>query len=114
MAKGRVLSNKWHTDAGFTFGTMEIESGADIYRIWYKNENIIMWKNGAYFCTVPDLICVFNDREGEPQLNPHAEEGCDVSIAVLPAAKEWTTARGLEVLGPRSFGHDVGWTPFCG
>ena len=32
---------------------------------------------------------------------------------VLPAAKEWTTPRGLEVFGPRSFGHDVDYLPYC-
>ena len=113
VTKGEILSNEWYTEAGYTFGTMEIGSGEDIYRIWYQNENIIMWKNGAYFCTVPDLICVFNDRDAEPQLNPYAEKGCRVSVAVLPAPKEWTTERGLNVFGPRSFGHDIDWTPFC-
>jgi DUF917 family protein len=114
IAKGKVKSNEWRTESGYTFGTMEIESGADIYRIWYQNENIIMWKNSEYFCTVPDLICVFNDRDKMPQLNPYAEAGCDVSIVILPAPKEWTTPRGLEVFGPRSFGHNIDWLPFCG
>ena len=47
------------------------------------------------------------------QLNPFAKVGCPVSIVVLPAAKEWTTPRGLEVFGPRSFGHDVDYLPYC-
>ena len=113
VAKGIIRSNEWYTEAGYTFGTMEIESDADIYRIWYQNENIIMWKNDAYFCTVPDLICVFNDRDREPQLNPNAEKSCEVSIVALPSPKEWTSKRGLEIFGPRSFAHDVDWVPFC-
>ncbi len=114
IAGGKIISNDWYTEGGYTFGTMEVESGSDIYRIWYQNENIIMWKNGEYFCTVPDLICMFNDREKMPQLNPYAEVGCPVSIIALPAPEMWTTPRGLEVFGPRSFGYDVEWTPFCG
>ena len=31
----------------------------------------------------------------------------------LPAPAAWTTQRGLEVFGPRSFGYDVDYTPFC-
>lgn len=114
VCRGTVKKNDWYTEAGFTFGTMEIESTeGDLYRIWYQNENIIMWKNGKYFATVPDLICVFNEEEKMPQLNPFAKKGCAVSIIVIPAAKEWTTERGLEVLGPKSFGHDVEYVPFC-
>ncbi len=113
VADGVVASNEWYTEGGYTFGTMEIKSGEDVYRIWYQNENIIMWKNGSYFVTVPDLICVINNEEKMPQLNPFAKVGCPVSIVVLPAAKEWTTPRGLEVFGPRSFGHDVDYLPYC-
>jgi len=113
--RGKVVKNDWGTEAGYTVGTMYIEgTGAfagNEYRIWYQNENIIMWKNGEYYITVPDLICVFNDDEKEPQLNPYAKEGENVSVIILPAPAEWTTERGLEVFGPRSFGYDVDWRP---
>lgn len=113
VADGVILKNEWYTEGGYTVGTMEIKSNEDIYRIWYKNENIIMWKNEKYFVTVPDLICVFNNEEKMPQLNPYAKKGCPVSIIVLPAAKEWTTQRGIDVFGPKSFGYDVEYLPFC-
>ena len=35
------------------------------------------------------------------------------AVIALPAPKEWTTPRGLEVFGPRSFGHDVDYRPYC-
>ena len=34
-------------------------------------------------------------------------------LAALPAPAEWTTERGLEVFGPRSFGFDVDYVPYC-
>lgn len=113
VADGVVVKNEWYTEGGYTLGTMEVKAGEDVYRIWYQNENIIMWKNGRFFVTVPDLIVLFNNQEKMPQLNPFAREGCPVSIVVLPAAKEWTTQRGLEVFGPKSFGYDVEYLPFC-
>ena len=54
---------------------------------------------------------MFNDDAKEPQLNPYAQEGEAVSVIILPAPKEWTTEKGLEVFGPRSFGYDVDWKP---
>lgn len=113
VASGEIMKNDWYTEAGFTYGTMEIQSESDVYRIWYQNENIIMWKNEEFYVTVPDLICVLNDEEKMPQLNPHAQVGTAVSIIVLPAHAEWTSPRGLEVFGPKSFGYDVEYTPYC-
>ena len=40
-------------------------------------------------------------------------ERAAAAIVALPAAKEWTTERGLEVFGPRSFGYDIDYKPFC-
>ena len=63
--------------------------------------------------TVPDLICMFNMDEDMPQLNPYAKVGENVKVIALPAPEEWTTKRGLEVFGPRSFGYDMDYKPFC-
>ena len=83
-------------------------------KIWYQNENIISWLDGRYAATVPDLICMFNRREQMPQLNPYAKAGDPMSLVVLPAPAEWRTKRGLEVFGPKSFGYDTDYVPFCG
>lgn len=71
------------------------------------------WLDGEPYVTVPDLICVFNLDEGMPQINPDAEIGEHAAVVALPAPEEWTTPRGLEVFGPRSFGFDVDYKPFC-
>ena len=56
---------------------------------------------------------MFDLDQGLPQLNPFARVGEKVAVTALPAAAEWTTLRGLEVFGPRSFGHDVDYRPYC-
>lgn len=117
MFTGVVKESRFETRGGYTYGDTVI-AGADAYagrelKIWYQNENIISWLDGAYYVTVPDLICMFDMDEAMPQLNPYARVGERVELVALPAPKEWTTPRGLEVFGPKSFGHDVDYVPFC-
>ena len=81
-------------------------------RIWYQNENIIAWLDGRVWITVPDLICLFNEDQALPQLNPYGDAGAHVSVVCLPAPADWTTARGLELFGPRFFGFDTDYRPF--
>ena len=117
MFRGVVTKSTYETRDGFTFGDTEIR-GAGEYaghtlRVWYQNENIISWLDGEIFVTVPDLICLFDLDEKMPQLNPYAREGENVAVIALPAPNEWTTQRGLEIFGPRFFGYDVDYTPYC-
>lgn len=117
MFVGVVSESSFETRDGYTFGDTVIK-GIGAYegrtlRIWYQNENIISWLDGEFFVTVPDLICMFDLDEKMPQMNPYARVGENVAVTVLPAPKEWTTQRGLEVFGPRSFGYDVDYKPYC-
>ena len=117
MFKGTVSESSYETRDGYTYGDTVI-TGTDEYsghtmHIWYQNENIISWLDDEFYVTVPDLICVFNMDEKMPQLNPYAAVGEQVEVTALPAPVEWTTKRGLEVFGPRSFGFDVDYRPFC-
>ena len=117
MFRGVVTKSTYETRDGFTFGDTEIR-GAGEYaghtlRVWYQNENIISWLDSEIFVTVPDLICLFDLDEKMPQLNPYAREGENVAVIALPAPNEWTTQRGLEIFGPRFFGYDVDYTPYC-
>jgi len=117
MFRGTVTESSFETRDGYTYGDTVIEGVGEYaghkLHIWYQNENIISWMDDEYFVTVPDLICLFNLDEGMPQLNPYAVVGENVAVTALPAPEEWTTQRGLEVFGPRSFGYDVDYVPYC-
>jgi len=115
LFKGKVRDFSWWDEDGFTFGNTYIDGEGDYanstYRIWFKNENIVAWRDDEIDVTVPDLICVFNADRGEPVINPHYETGMRVSVIGLPAPKEWRTERGLEVFGPKHFGYDIEYVP---
>lgn len=118
MFTGIVTESGFETRDGYTFGNTAV-TGTGAYeghtlKIWYQNENIISWLDGEFYVTVPDLICVFNLDEVMPQLNPYTKAGERVGIAALPAPEEWRTPRGLGVFGPRSFGYNTDYSPFCG
>lgn len=109
--KGNVKKVNWEDREGFTFGDMEI-SGREEYqkdnlKIWFQNENIISWKNGEIFITVPDSINIVDDLKNMPLLNPFAEEGMEVTVFAIKAFPQWRTQKALDVFGPKFFGYDV-------
>jgi len=115
LFRGKVNSFEWKDEGGFTLGEVHLAgendyTGSD-YKIWFKNENIITWRDSQVDITVPDLVCVFDNASGDPVLNPHYREGMSVTVVGLCGASEWRSPRGLELLGPRHFGFDVDYVP---
>ncbi len=101
---------KWEDREGFLYGEMTIAGtrsySGSAYRIWFKNENIIAWRDGQVDVTAPDLICVLERTTAKPVNNPHVKKGAEVTVLAFSAPKEWLTPRGLEILVPRFFGFD--------
>ena len=115
LFRGRVSTFSWEEKDGFTWGQVEIagqgaDAGAD-YRVWFKNENLMAWRDGEPDVTAPDLICCFSGETGQPITNPNHEVGRAVTVVGLPAAAAWRTERGVAILGPRHFGFDVDYSP---
>lgn len=108
--KGRVEDFDYKTEDGFTIGVVTIKGTGEYenstYKTWFKNEHIFSWLNDEIDVTVPDLICMIDEDTKEPVTNPNYKIGMNVAVFALPAPKEWTTERGLEVFGPKSFGKD--------
>lgn len=105
---GTVKSQPYETVNGYTIGNTYITTDAgDELRLWYRNENIIMWKNGVPDYTAPDLICILDAETGRPVENPTLREGEKVAVLLFPCDPMWKTPRGLELLSPRAFGFDM-------
>ncbi|EHK98436.1 putative Hydantoin utilization protein A [Glarea lozoyensis 74030] len=57
--------------------------------------------------SVPDLICVIDAQNGEAIGTPEYRYGLLVIVLGITASEKWTsTARGLEIGGPKGFGMD--------
>lgn len=115
LFQGEVSVFQYDTVDGFTVGDIEIKGkgqyDGQVYHIWFKNEHIISWRDGEVDVTVPDLICVFDDTGNEPVINPNFTPGQKVSVIGLPAPSVWRLPRGLEIFGPKHFGHDIEYIP---
>lgn len=115
LFQGKVSKHHYETVDGFTVGDVYLAGEGDFagseYRIWYKNEHIISWRDGKVDVTVPDLICLFNDDTNEPNLNPYYEVGMKATVIGLKSPDQWRTARGMEIFGPTHFKLDTEYQP---
>ncbi|MBC7094459.1 DUF917 domain-containing protein [Thermococcus sp.] len=114
LFKGVVTKSTWRDDSGFTIGEFELEGvdkfKGETYKVWFKNENLISWRNGEIDVTIPDLISILTP-DGYPVTNPNVKEGKEYVVVGFPAPDLWRTPKGLEVFGPKYLGLDIDYTP---
>ncbi|MBI5838858.1 MAG: DUF917 domain-containing protein [Chloroflexi bacterium] len=115
LFEGAVSNFRYETVDGFTVGETEMTGTGkyegQTYRVWFKNENLMSWRNSEADVTAPDLICIFDSTTNAICENPHLRVGQKVSVIGFPAPDEWRSSKGLELLSPRRFGFDVEYTP---
>jgi DUF917 family protein len=111
---GRVVRE---SREGFVWGEIEIIGIRDdwrhAYRIWFKNENLLGWKDGVLDICCPDQIIVLEKETGRGVYNwgDQLREGLTVVVLGAMASDQWRTDRGLELFGPKHFGFDIEYEP---
>lgn len=113
LAEGKRTAFEDEDRIGYYWGTTTIQSDAgDEYKIWFKNENHVCWKNGEPFVSSPDLICVVDRHTGEPIPNPKMRQAQEVAIIVLPCDERLRQDKIKQVLDPQYFGsEDISYVP---
>lgn len=114
VGRGLIQNLKTRDYGGYYWGTYEIK-GDDgrLYRIWFKNENHVLWIDGRPAVTSPDLISIIDLDSKAPLLNSHLENGRNVGIVVSPAYDFYHEEKSIESFGPRYFGFDFDYIPFA-
>ncbi|MCD7845203.1 MAG: DUF917 domain-containing protein [Oscillospiraceae bacterium] len=114
LASG-VVTGKETKDDGYYYGTHTIKgTGADegnTFKIWFKNENHVMWKNDQPYVTSPDIITVVDAKTGEPYANPVLAVGTEVYVIGLKTDPSFRNEKGISILGPRYFKFDFDYVP---
>ncbi len=115
LFKGTVSKRQWENTRGYQIGTTEItgtgEYAGHEFKIWFKNEHHISWKDGRPFVTSPDLLAVVNADTAEPITNTYLSEGARVAVLGMKVNKFFRTPSGIHVLGPKHFGFDLEYRP---
>ncbi|MBI5300863.1 MAG: DUF917 domain-containing protein [Chloroflexi bacterium] len=115
LFKGSITKREWESKGGYQIGTTDIagvgEFAGHLFRIWFKNEHHITWRDGQPFVTSPDLIAVVASDTGEPITNTYLAEGMNVAVIGAPGDPAFRTPIGIATLGPRHFGFDLEYRP---
>ncbi len=95
---------------GFMWGDILLkgsdEFSAEEFKIWFKNENLIGWRNDRVDITCPDAIVIVDAQSGTGLYNwgDHFQKGRKVVVIGIPAAPIWRSEKGEEIFGPGHFG----------
>jgi uncharacterized protein len=110
---GQVSNYDWADKGGYLVGDVEITGSGTYsgqkYKLAYKNENLISWRDGRVSITSPDIITMIDHSTGKAVLNPDFKKGQEVTIIGIPAPAPWRTEAGLRVSGPAHFGYDASY-----
>ncbi len=111
---GKIKQFNVKDEGGFVIGDVIITNEEkDQFKVWFKNEYLVTWKNERPFVTSPDLICIVDKQTGEG-LTPWGDDFTkDREVVVLGGtnAPIWYTKKGLNIFGPRHFGFDLDYQP---
>jgi uncharacterized protein len=119
LLRGEAAANEWDPTASNAWRVFNYrirgtgpDEGHD-FRIWVKNEQHIVWRDGDVLATSPDLIVVVDAATGVPlTTRGDVTPGRQVAVVGLPPLDPaWRTPKGLELLGPRHFGFDIDYVP---
>ncbi len=118
LFKGEVSEAEWENRAGFMFGygTHHLkgveEDAGHTGKVWYKNENHIVWKDDKPFVTSPDLIALVDLDTGEAKPNSVVAAGQRLAVIGTKASDPaYRTEKGLTILSPQHFGFDIPYVP---
>ncbi|EFQ25141.1 uncharacterized protein GLRG_00285 [Colletotrichum graminicola M1.001] len=127
LFRGKIVGVERVTRAGRAYGEVIIENGAssggangggrertgaERVKIPFKNQNVLAKKvhgdgTEEILTMVPDLVCVIDAQNGEAIGTQEYRYGLLVVVLGITASEKWTsTARGIEIGGPKGFGMD--------
>jgi len=81
------------------------------FKIWYKNEYHVSWRDDKPFVTSPDSMIIVDLKTGEPALSYDFSVGDHVAVVGRKGHEVHRTEKGIEVLGPQHFGFDFDYVP---
>ncbi len=115
IGKGIITKKETEDREGYYWGTYNVKGMDDLkgksYKIWFKNENHVLWENDIPIATSPDMIILLRWRDGQPLSNTHLSQGEEIGMIIVPARDQFLCDNAIAALGPRHFGFDFDYKP---
>lgn len=115
LFEGKIAGFQWKDQGGYLVGDIDISGSGkyqgSTFKIAYKNENLVSWRDGKFSVTCPDLITIVIKDSAKAIANPEFEKGREVVVIGFASPPNWRTPRGLELFGPQRFGFDTPYIP---
>lgn len=112
---GKIVDVERRTIEGWVRGVVQLDGADDdagsAMEISFQNENLVAWRDGEIVATVPDLICIVNQEDGEPVTTEMLRYGYRVVVLGIPCSPMLRTREALDVVGPPAFGYDLPFEP---
>lgn len=116
VGRGVIKNFEPLDSGGYYWGTYEIEGegkgAGERYRIWFKNENHVLWKGDTVICTSPHLISLIDLNENFPLNNSNLKNGIPVGIVISEAHEYYQTPEAIQAFSPRVLGCPIDYVPF--
>lgn len=102
--KGEIITQDENEKNGFTSGELLIRSKENNYRILYRNEYLILFKNDEVSITCPDSIYLIDQNTRKGINNSEKNKGKKVFIFGRRAIDIWRTRKGKRLFSPKNLG----------
>jgi len=106
VGEGLVVEDEKQEIEGFTRGYLTVKTASATFKIEFKNEYLVLLKDGSVQVTCPDFICVVDTKTRLGLNNGYNNKGKRVTIYIRPAIKQWRTKAGLRLFAPEKLGLD--------
>jgi DUF917 family protein len=114
--EGVISKYTWKDERGFLFAEAQVSGKGEYKGRKLKssivNEHIMCWIDDKPAVMPPDLIMFLDPSTGLGITNDKLERGKQVVVLGSSINKVWRQKKGLELFGPRHFGHPYNYIPF--
>lgn len=115
LFKGKVTKKEWKDEEGYYIGFHTLDGDDEFKgekaRIFFKNENHIVWKDGNYLASSPDLICCIRPDTVKPVRNEEIEIGSYLEVYGFSCNPIMQRKEVMDRLCPRYFGFELDYEP---
>lgn len=106
LDKGKIEKEIKDSSRGFSEGSYTILTKDSKVTVIFKNENLVVARNGKPILTCPDSISLLDLESASAVNNFEANKGKEVAALGKKAIPIWRTRRGRKLFSPKNLGLD--------